>query len=166
MSDPFKIEEEEPKTVQPEPEKVGPVVFVPGWNLTPEELGQSVGLDPKSIPNPDFVPSNEGSVLVTFNPDGTGQVVKVENPQVRWRINPEFENAKPLSAFGFFPQPLKKPHHSTLKKRDKVTINCRLKRENAEWLRSVAPKGPGGVLEIGSVLDGLVDRARESGGAL
>jgi len=58
-----------------------------------------------------------------------------------------------------------KIHHSTLKKRDKTTINCRLKRENAEWLRSVAPKGPGGALEIGSVLDGLVDRARKSGGA-
>jgi hypothetical protein len=58
-----------------------------------------------------------------------------------------------------------KIHHSTLKKRDKTTINCRLKRENAEWLRSVAPKGPGGASEIGSVLDGIVERARKSGGA-
>jgi hypothetical protein len=138
MSDPFKIEEE-----------------------------------PESIPNPDFVPSNEGSVSVKFDPDGTGQVIEVENPPVGWKINPAWvalEGAP--ETLGNRPVPTvselnrsAKIHHSTLKKRDKTTINCRLKRENAEWLRSVAPKGPGGALEIGSVLDGIVERARESGGA-
>jgi len=117
-----------------------------------EELGQSVGLEPKSIPNPDYVPSSQGGLRIEFTPEELGQSVGYVDP--RSITSPKI-------------------HHSTLKKRDKVTVNCRLKRENAEWLRSVAPKGPGGALEIGSVLDGIVDdakarhkaRAKEFGGA-
>ena len=140
MSDPFKMEEEEPEKLQ----FVSEVYYGPIGDLTGKVI--PILSEPKPIQEP--------------VPEG-------------WRINPEWvalEGAPETP--GLRPKPTgselnrsAKIHHSTLKKRDKTTINCRLKRENAEWLRSVAPKGPGGALEIGSVLDGIVERARKSGGA-
>ena len=148
MTDPFKIEEEEEtKPIQCD------------WSVSPISLNitDTKSTDP-SKPRllADFQVAGKSVARICESESGLGIFAKGTSVVTH-------DASIPVDPSCF--DKITKIHHSTLKKLNKTTINCRLKSENAAWLRQNSPVGPGGAPEIGSVLDGLVERARESEGA-